>query len=383
MTKIIAYEDTRRGVRGWLAYDGTERPLAAGGCRLLPGLRAEDLAELAGRMTLKQRVLGINVDGAKCGLDLDPRSPHKAEALRGFLAFLRGELTERFSMGSDMGTGWNELQRIAATVGLPSIKYSVRRAQGLTDEAFRARMERLDDRVGLLTLSERRAGHALAHAVLGAARAAGVTGEVTYALQGFGNLGRAAACTLDEEGARLVAVADEHGTVADPAGLNVPRMLATPDRTPVPELDTPGTRGPASAVFRAEADVFAPAACADAMNDKAVAAARFAAVAVGANCGLSDAAERGLHTRGVFVVPDFIGGIGGSASMEALFGPREVPSARAVLDSLAGIMRRVVEDIAASAARLGVTPREAALRLAADADIDHDAPPYGTSRYTR
>jgi glutamate dehydrogenase (NAD(P)+) len=85
----------------------------------------------------------------------------------------------------------------------------------------------------------------------------------------------------------------------------------------------------------------------------------------------------------VFVVPDFVGGIGGSASMEALFGPRQVPSARAVLDSLAGIMRRLVEDIASCAARLGVTPREAALRLAATADIDHDAPPYGTSRYTR
>jgi glutamate dehydrogenase (NAD(P)+) len=286
-------------------------------------------------------------------------------------------------MGSDMGTGWNELQRIAGTVGLPSIKYAVRRAQGLTDQAFHERMERLDDRVGLMTLSERRAGHALGHAVLGAARATVAAREFTYALQGFGNLGRAAACTLHEEGARLVAVADEHGTIADPAGLDVPRMLAAPARTPVPELPAPGVRRPAPAVFTAPADVLVLAAAADAMDEKAVAEARFGAVAVGANCGLSDSAETGLHTRGVFVVPDFIGGIGGSASMEALFGPRQVPTARGVLDSLAGIMHRLVEDIAGSARRLGVTPREAALRLAAAADTDPAAPPYGTSRYTR
>jgi glutamate dehydrogenase (NAD(P)+) len=196
MSDIIEYTDPVDGFQGWLAYDGRSAPLAAGGCRAQPGLTAAELAVLAERMTLKQRMLGLNVNGAKCGIDYDPRSAGRPAALGRFLAFLRDELHERFSMGPDMGTEWQELQRLAIDAGIPSTKYAIRRAQGLTKEEFFARMIRLDEPAGLLALSGRRAGHALAHAVIGAARATGVTGPVSCALQGFGTLGRAAACTL-------------------------------------------------------------------------------------------------------------------------------------------------------------------------------------------
>ncbi|MFL6139524.1 MAG: Glu/Leu/Phe/Val dehydrogenase dimerization domain-containing protein [Frankiaceae bacterium] len=378
---VLYYLDPADGLRGWLAYDGRDSRLAAGGCRVQRGLTVAELGVLAGRMTIKQRVLGINVDGAKCGIDYDPRSAGKADALARFLSFLRDELCTRFSMGSDMGTEWNELQGIAAGVGIPSVKYAIKTAQGLTDDEFFTRMARLDDRVGLLTLSQRRAGHALGHAAIGAARAADVAGDVTCALQGFGTLGRAAACSLLEEGVRLTAIADEHGCIADPAGLDVARMLASPLRMPVPQIDVPGQRLSSSALLDLPADVLVLAAGADAMSEAAAADPQFAAVVVGANCGLSEAVEDVLHRRGVLVVPDFIGGIGGSASMEALFGPSRPPSAQQVLDNLAHLMRELVDDIAATSKRTGTTPREVGLHLASTATVDVEAPPYGQCRY--
>lgn len=380
-TAVMTYQDRHAAVKGWLVYDGIDRPLAAGGCRMQPGLNADHLAELASRMTLKQSVLGLNVDGAKCGLDYDPRAVDRAEALRGFLGFLRDELGTRFSMGSDMGTEWNELQAHARSVGVPSVKYAIARAQGLSDDEFFARMSRLDEPIGLLTLSQRRAGHAVAHAVVGAARVIGIERGVSCALQGFGNLGRSAALTLYEAGVRVVAVADEHGCLADPGGLDIPGMLASPLGTPVPQLSAPGLRLHPRDIFTVPADILALAACADAMSEKETADSRFGAVVVGANCGLSDDAEHALHARGVFVVPDFIGGIGGSASMEALFGPRYVPTPRQVLDMLARIMRELVDDIADTARRNGSRPREAALHLAATTSVDPAAPPYGHCRY--
>lgn len=381
MITIRTFDDPKIGVRGWLAYDGDSGPLWAGGCRVWPGLSAEELAGLSGRMTLKQRVLGLNVGGAKCGLDLDPGSADKPAALRGFLSFLRDELHTRFSMGSDMGTGWDELQLVAASVGIPSIKYAIRHAQGVSDDDFFTRMAQLDKRVGLLTLSQRRAGHALGHAVLAAGQAAGPQHRMTCALQGFGTLGRAAACTLFEEGVRVVAIADEHGCVADPAGLDVPRMLAHRPGTPVPQMAVPGARLASERLFELPADVLALAGCADAMDGRQVAGAQFSAVAVGANYGLSDEAEQALHDRGTFVVPDFIGGIGGSASMEALFGPATPPSAPEVLGALARIMRDLVAEVAEEARRFGDRPREAALRLAERTKSDPDAPPYGACPY--
>ncbi|MET7289784.1 Glu/Leu/Phe/Val dehydrogenase dimerization domain-containing protein [Streptomyces sp. NPDC005573] len=381
MTQILSYEDASGEVRGWLAYDSASAPLAAGGCRMQPGLSAGELSALASAMTLKQRVLGLNVTGAKCGIDYDPRAPGAQEALGGFLAFLHDELHRRFSMGSDMGTRWDTLQRLAAARGIPSIKYAVKKAQRLTDEDFFARMACLEDRVGLLTLSQRRAGHVLTHAAIGAARAAGVNGPVRVALQGFGTLGRAAAHGFLDENVPVVAVADEHGCVADPHGLDLARMLATEPGTPVPRLVPDRVRPQRESLFTAEADVLVLAAGADALTVQAADRLPCPAVAVGANYGLAESAEQALHERGVLVVPDFIGGIGGSASMELLFGPARPPAAEQVLAGSARLARRLVDDLFATARRHATTPRRAALRLAARTEADADAPAYGRCPY--
>jgi glutamate dehydrogenase/leucine dehydrogenase len=378
MTQIIEYLDPATETRGWLAYHGHSSPLAAGGCRVQAGLHSGQLATLAQRMSLKQRVLGLNVDGAKSGLDLDPGSDRKAAALANFLAFLGDELRTRYSMGADMGTEWHELHEHARGAGVPSIKYAIRTAQGLSDAEFFLRMATLEDRTGLLTLSQLRAGHALAHAALAAARVAGSTGRVPVALQGFGNLGRGAAYALAEEGARVVAVADEHGTLADAAGLDVAGLLLHPRRTAVPRMTG---RATTASLFDLTADVLVLAAGSDAMTCEQAATAQFGVVAVGANCGLSEAAEATLYTRGVFVVPDFIGGLGGSAAMEALFGPATPPSAQQVLHNLTRLMRELVDDIAHEARGGRISPRHAALRLAEATAVDPDARPYGHCRY--
>ncbi|MGW5641705.1 Glu/Leu/Phe/Val dehydrogenase dimerization domain-containing protein [Saccharopolyspora sp. NPDC003752] len=381
MSHVIEFQDPVRGVPGFLVYDGTEQPLAAGGCRVQPGVDADQLRTLAGRMTLKQRVLGINVAGAKCGLDLDPASEHKAEVLSRFFAFLGEELRSRYSMGADMGTGWQELNRHAAGIGLPSIKYAIRNAQLLSDEDFHARMAVLETRVGSFSVAERRAGHALGHAAIGAAHTIGVGEPIRVAMQGFGNLGRAAACAWFEEGVRLVAAGDEHGTITSAGGLDIAAMVDHPLRTPVPDMGVGGQRVPRGELFKVPADVLVLAGGADALSVDQAAAVQVGAVVVGANCGLSEQAEAALNDRGVVTIPDFVGGIGGSASMEALFGPRRPPTPEQVLGNLACLMRDLVDDITDEAGRTGASPRQAALRRAAESVVAADSTPYGSCPY--
>ncbi|MFE6612071.1 Glu/Leu/Phe/Val dehydrogenase dimerization domain-containing protein [Amycolatopsis sp. NPDC057786] len=381
MTKnVIEFVDPVHGTKGYLAYRGAVRRLAAGGCRVRSGIDARTLSTLADRMAVKQRVLGLNVAGAKSGLDLDPSSPDKDAILRRFFAFLRDELATRYSMGPDMGTAWAELNRHAAAVGLSSIKYAIKTAQRLDADQFAHRMAVLEAPVDGLPVSARRAGHALAYAGIGAAKAARCTGPLTVALQGFGNLARGAACALYEYGARVVAIGDEHGTVATPAGLDVPAMLGRPAGTPVPALPSGGR--PAE-LFTVPADLLILAGPANAMSPAQAARVAVPAVAVGANCGLTERVERNLERRGVVVIPDFIGGIGGSASMEALFGPRECPAPRQVLDALARLMRDLLADLTEESRREKVGTREAALRLASPGTADPDALPYGGCPYLR
>ncbi|MEU1850929.1 Glu/Leu/Phe/Val dehydrogenase dimerization domain-containing protein [Streptomyces sp. NPDC019990] len=381
MTETLSFQDPLTGARGWLSYDIGDARLAAGGCRMAPGLSAADLDALARRMTLKQQVLGLNVGGAKCGLDHDPRAADAEQVLNRFICFLAKELRTRFSMGCDMGTDWNQLQRLAAGHGVPSVKYAIKNAQGLTDDEFFARMSLLKNQVGLLTLSRRRAGHILAHAAIGAARAVGRTGPLTVALQGFGTLGRAAAHAFLDEGVRLVAVADEHGAIASSKGLDLARLLQSEPGTPVPPLAPALALPSRESLFDVDADVLVLAAGSDAIDAERVARLRCPAVAVGANYGLSDTVEQALHRHDVLVVPDFIGGIGGSASMEVLFGPEQTPTAEQVLSRSAHLIRQLVDELLHSARARGLAPREVAMELAARTKVDPEAPAYGHCPY--
>lgn len=357
--------------------------LAAGGCRMQPGLTVETLTELAQRMTLKQRVLGLNVDGAKCGIDGDPRAPGSQQVLLRFLGFLRDELQTRFSMGCDMGTRFDELERLARSIRVGSIKGAVRSAQELTAEEFQQRMSVLDAQVGGYTVSQRRAGHALANVALTAARHTGhrATG-LQIGLQGFGNLGRAAAESLVEAGAYVTAVGDVHGCAVDPHGLEVDRMLRADRSYPVMDmLGQPLWRLSPGALFQLPLDVLVLAAAEDAMTPEQARELPVPVVVVGANCGLRPDVERILTDRGVVVMPDFIGGCGGSASMEVLFGPADTPSPEGVLDGVARLVTELVTDVLDAARERRLPAGRVAQDMAASAAVFPDRRPYGASPY--
>jgi glutamate dehydrogenase/leucine dehydrogenase len=376
---LHTYRDARSGVTGFLAYEGTERPLAAGGLRVQPGLTADRIGALAVAMRVKQDLLGTHVNGAKCGIDLDPAAPGKQEALRGFLRFLAPHLGQRLSLGPDMGTGFAEIEALAQAEGIASVKGAIARAQGLPDAEVLRRLRLLDFPLGPLTLGERRAGHALAHAALAVARRARPQhARPTCALQGFGTLGRGAAATLAEAGARVVAVADEHTCLLSEE-LPIADLLARPAGTPLAEFgdERRVLRASRGAVLSIPADVLVLAACEDAIADGEVAELGAASVAVGANAGLTPAQDERLTERGVAVVPDCVAGAGGSAAMDALFAPAVSPDAATVLAQvgrIAGVLTARVLDAAAVA---GVPPRTAALALAAAAHPLAGERPYG------
>jgi glutamate dehydrogenase (NAD(P)+) len=372
---VFRYRDPVAGFAGYLAIDGRHNPLAAGGFRIQPGLQEHTVAQLAQAMTLKQRLLGLGVDGAKCGIDFDPADPGKHEAMRRFLRFLRPHLLTRFSMGPDMGTAWQEIEEAARAEGIPSVKIAIAGAQGLSHAEVLRRLRLLDVEAGGATLGQRRAGHGLAHAALTAAGAPGGAG-LRAAVQGFGTLGRATAQSLAEAGARIVAVADEHGSLVDPGGLDIARLLTLAPQTPVTAA-CPQRHADRTAIFETSSDLLVLAACQDAMSAQQAAAlpADVRAVVVGANLGLAPEVEDLLFRRGIVVVPDFVGGCGGSASMAALFGPADCPTPGQFLDRLGDSMRTLVRRVLDHSTSAGLTSRAAALALCAVPQIRQI--PYG------
>lgn len=361
--RVIHYVDPIEGFRGYLAFAATRHRIAAGGFRVQLGLDEHTVSRLAEAMDRKERILGLAVDGAKAGIDYDPRAPGKHEAMRRFLTFIRPQLLQRLSLGPDMGTSWPEIERIGRQVGVISVKGAIAGAQGLSEPEFLARLALLDAEIDGATLGERRAGHALAHATLAAVDAAGVSRRgVRIGIQGFGTLARGAAVSLAEAGHTPVAISDEH-TCLHRYDDELPATGGSsggPSADPVPvpvDVEAP------QRLFELPLDVLVLAACENAVSREEAERLKASVVVVGANLGLSGVIEEVLYRRGILIVPDLVGGCGGSASMDALFGPASCPTPSQVLEQVAATMRVLVARVLETSRARGITSREAALAM--------------------
>ncbi len=376
---IIAYTDPVEGFNGYLAIDSLSHQVAAGGMRVQKGLTAERLAKMARAMTLKQRICGMCVDGAKSGIDYDPASPGKHAAMRRFLLALRPYIRERYSMGPDMNTTLPEIDEIAQSIGVPSVKMAVAKAQGLELKDFLARYKTFGRKVGGYTLGRRRSGHGVAMACLGALEILDIpASRAKVVLQGFGSLGSGTAISLNHAGVRIIAIADREKSIIsrDGKGLDIERILKQTKGTLLPE--TGGWKQEVSdAIFDIPCDVVIPAAIENVIDSERAAALPTKAVVEGANLPVSLEAEEILHKRGILVVPDFVAGSAGSLSVDGLFGPAEPVTPQQVLDHVERRIRAIVKDIVARSKLDDSTPRQAALAICSAVAPAPDERPYG------
>ncbi len=377
---VVEYTDPVEGFRGWLVIDALTHRLCAGGLRVQKGLTRECITLLARNMTLKMRIAGIRADGAKSGIDYDPLSPGKDQALERFFRAIVPFMKDRYSVGPDLNTTMPELNAIAARFGLPSIKIAVARAQGFSDEEFASRIAILSRPAGQNTLASLRSGAGLAYACLGALDFLGIpSAKARVAIQGFGGLAGGAAWVLNQVGVKIVAVSDRQKMLrADDGGrLDVESLLSHSRNGLIPLVDNHGILGENSRIHEVDCDVFVPAAMEKTVMEKEAANMTARAVVCGANLAVTPEAEAILHQRGIMLVPDMVAGCGGSLSMAGLFGPGTPPEVQEVLDFVDENMRDMVNRVCSRSSITGVSPREAALQLCEEAPLMPGEKPYG------
>ena len=322
---VSFFSDASVGLRAIVAIHRTG-PLgtAGGGCRMWP-YRDEreavrDVLRLSRAMTHKLALVELPAGGAKAVVIGDP-ARDKSEGLLRALGRAVDRLGGRFVLAEDVGTTPDDLAVVAKET-----LWVDRHAGGDTSWAT-------------------------AYGVLQCMRAAvrrrlqrDSLGGVTVAVQGLGRVGRSLARQLAEAGAHLV--------VTD---LNARLVEET-----VREL---GARAVApAAIFDEPADVFAPCALADALDESSVERLRCAVVAGSANNQLAHPAIADtLADRGILYAPDLVCNAGGvlGAAMGAV---SDQASLRTRLDALAGLLDGVLQ----RAERERISTQEAAERTARD-----------------
>ncbi len=347
-----------RFFQGYRVVHNIARGPSIGGVRYHPKVSLGQTAGLAAWMTLKAAVYGLPFGGAAGGVAVDPKALSSKELER---------LTRRYTaelvnligpdidiLGPDLGThegimAWM-MDTYSMTLGttVPGVVVGKPAALGGT--------EGRDDAVGLSvalvlwTLAERRG------LPLEGAR---------VAVQGFGQVGGAAASWLARMGLKVVAVSTSKGGVYDPEGLEVEALLAHYEETG--ELPPWGEPISNEALLSLEVDYLIPAALEGVLDGKAAQKVRARAVLEAANGAVTDEAEADLLGRGVLVVPDLLTGGGGLLSgylewvqdLNMFFWTKEEVRAR-----IEASVRRAVEEVCERAEALGADLRTGALALA-------------------
>jgi glutamate dehydrogenase (NAD(P)+) len=380
---IVEYTDPLEGFKGWAVIHSLSHKLCAGGVRVQKGLTLDCVRDLARNMTIKMRITGIRADGAKCGINYDPHSPGKKEAMFRFIRAIRPYVLERYSLGPDLNTTMCELDDIAERLSIPAVKMAIAKAQGFDLPSFLKRYSILKQPFGHATLGRVRAGFGLAAACQGVLEFLNIPPqEATVAIQGFGGLGSAAAYTLHEAGIKIIAIADEEKSLisTNNQSLDIKAMLPSTTNCGsgfIPSSGINGRYGDPSQIYDVKCDVFIPAAIENVITADNADVLPIKAVVTGANLAVTQEAEKLLNDRGIIIIPDFVAGCGGSLSMDGLFGPEIQPSAQEVLNHVNKRMRRIVKKVIKRSQQDGVTTREAALRLCSEVPIYPEARPYG------
>ncbi len=303
---------------GWRSVHSEHREPVKGGIRFVPNADAEEVEALAALMTLKCSLTDLPFGGSKGALKIDPAEWTQVELERITRRFTQ-ELTKRNLIGAgvnvpapDMGTGEREMAWMVD---------EYRRANPTDVINARACVTGKPLSKGGIAGRTEATGRGVQYAIqsyLQDERSPGVEGQrdlkgMSVIVQGFGNVGYHAAKFLSEDdGAKVIVIAERDGYVANPEGLAIEDLKQHQIRTGS-ILGFAGGTSHSDAMDGIEqaCDILVPAAMENAIRADNAARIQAKLIVEAANGPLSFEADGMLRERGAIILPDLYVNAGG------------------------------------------------------------------------
>jgi len=273
---------------------------AKGGIRYHPGVTLDEVTALAAWMTWKCAVAHIPFGGGKGGVICDPTkmSKREIEALtRRYVAEIVDAIgPEKDVPAPDVNTDAQIMAWVMDTYSMHVGHTTTSVVTGKPIELGGSLGRREATGRGVMIVTRESCQH------VGVA-----IKNATVAVQGFGNVGSISAELIAKEtGAKIVAVTDWKGGVSNKAGLDVPKLIehvrqkktvdGFPGGEPITNAD----------LFKLDVDVLIPAALENQITIENAGDIKAKVIVEGANGPTTPDANRLLHDRGVFIVPDIL-----------------------------------------------------------------------------
>ena len=291
---------------GYRVQHNVSRGPGKGGVRYHPNVALSEVMALAGWMTIKNAALNLPYGGAKGGIRVDPK-PFSGGELERLTRRYTSEIGIIIGPDKDIpAPDVNTNEKIMAwMMDTYSINVGTTSPRVVTGKplSLGGSLGRRDATGRGCYVVAREAMRRLGMEMTGA----------RVAIQGFGNVGRAAARVFHEHGAKIVAIQDIAGAVYNPAGIDphgLRDFLVEGEATTL--LDFPGVERIANENFWAvDCEIMLPAALENQITTTNAGAIRARLVVEGANGPTAPEAEDILLDKGVVILPDVLANAGG------------------------------------------------------------------------
>ena len=368
---VFHWNDPETEAEGWTVINSLRGGAAGGGTRMRKGLDMNEVLSLAKTMEVKFTVSGPPIGGAKSGINFDPADPRKSGVLERWYAAVSPLLKSYYGTGGDLNV--DEIHEVIPITEASGVWHP---QEGVFSGHFKPTEADKINRIGQLrqgvikvienpnytpdvtkkyTVADMITGFGVAEAVRHYYDVYGGSVEGKRAvIQGFGNVGSAAAYYLSQMGAKVVGIIDRHGGVINEEGFSKDEVtqfflakrgnsLMVDNMIPFQEMN--------KRIWGLETEVFAPCAASRLITQNQIdemIASGLEVISCGANVPFADPeiffGPIMEHTdQEVSLIPDFISNCG-MARVFAYFMERKVQMTdEAIFDDASQIIRKALE----------------------------------------
>ncbi|MFC4816785.1 Glu/Leu/Phe/Val dehydrogenase dimerization domain-containing protein [Flavobacterium sp. GCM10023249] len=368
---VFHWKDPETDAEGWTVINSLRGGAAGGGTRMRKGLDMNEVLSLAKTMEVKFSVSGPAIGGAKSGINFDPADPRKQGVLQRWYKAVSPLLKSYYGTGGDLNV--DEIHEVIPMTEECGVWHP---QEGVFNGHFKPTEADKINRIGQLrqgvvkvienttfspdiarkyTVADMITGYGVAQAVRHFYDIYGgsVVGKKAI-VQGFGNVGSAAAFYLAEMGAKVVGIIDRDGGVINENGFSFEEIrnlflnkdgnkLVANSMIPFEEIN--------AKIWSIGAEVFAPCAASRLVTKEQVdnmIASGLEVISCGANVPFADKEiffgpiMEDVDSK-VSLIPDFISNCG-MARVFAYFMEKKVQMTdEAIFNDTSDIIKKAIE----------------------------------------
>jgi len=234
---VFHWNDPETDAEGWTVINSLRGGAAGGGTRMRLGLDKNEVLSLAKTMEIKFTVSGPAIGGAKSGINFDPRDPRKKGVLERWYKAVSPLLKSYYGTGGDLNVDeihevipitedcgvWHPQEGVFAGHFSPTEADKINRIGQLRQGVIKVIENPIysPDVTRKYTVADMITGYGVAEAVKHYYDIYGgdVKGKKAV-VQGFGNVGSAAAYYLAQMGAKVVGIIDRAGGLINEDGFS-------------------------------------------------------------------------------------------------------------------------------------------------------------------